>query len=292
MDSRFAARCAAFVGILVCGASPVLAQDASAPRGPEAPIETDRPGNGNAATVVPRWRPQIETSMTYAFDAADTDDSHQVSFPTAFRLGVLPFLELRASTSILGVDFGADANVVNPTDTSVGTKVQALENQGWTPDLGVVIDVFLPSGRGAFTAGAVVPDARVAASWALPLRFRLLINAGADVPEDVEGRFARFVYVTNLTYALPVLERRLSFFVEAFGRIPRAGRDPVVQIDAGAAFLLGTNWQLDMFIQRAFTAESPSFQCSVGLSMRFGRRSAAGAKPTATTSDVNSFGLW
>lgn len=257
------------VGLLFGAASHVGAQGLPASND-AGPIETDRPGNGNAATTVPQWRLQIESSVSYAFDSDGSDDSRLVSFPVALRFGVLPLLELRAGTSMLGIDAGAKSDVVNPTDTSVGTKLQALANDRWRPHLGIVVDVFLPSGRGAFTAHVVVPDARVAASWTLPVGFGLLVNVGADVPEDVDGRFGRFVYVANLNYAPPILDRRLSLFVEAFGRISRLGRDTVVQIDAGAAFLLRADWQLDMFIQHAFTDQSPDFQIALGLSVRIG----------------------
>ncbi len=280
ITTRSAATRAIVVGVLCCAASPASGQGPAVSGNSEASIETDRPGNGNAATTVPQWSLQIESGLiAYAFDESSSGQSHLVSFPLALRFGVLPFLELRAGTAIIGIDAGTE-EVVNPTDTAVGTKLRALRNDRWTPDLAVVADVFLPSGRGAFTAGVVVPDVRIAASWDLPAGFGLLTNAGADVPEDVEGRFARFVYVVNLNYSPPVADRRLSFFVEGFGRIPRGSREPVLQIDAGMAFLIGPDLQLDLFSQHAFTDASPDHQISLGLSARFDlRRSRVSRAP-------------
>jgi hypothetical protein len=198
--------CCAVIAVGVCKTSEGVAEEPSATGAtPTSPIATDRPGNGNAPTTVPQWRLQIETSVAYAFDRTDGGDGHLVNFPTALRFGVLEFLELRFGSGLIGIDaapvMGAD--VASATDTFVGTKLQVLANDGWTPNLGVVVDVYLPSGCGGFTGDVVVPDGRVAASWALPVGLGLLFNAGADVPEDVDSRFARFIYVANVNYTPP-----------------------------------------------------------------------------------------
>ena len=244
---------------------------AEAPAG-DAPIETDRPGNGNAATTVPQWRFQIETSAGYALDRNDVADQHQLSFPTVFRLGLLPMLELRLGTAIVGIDADPppDADTVHPTDTSVGAKVQALANEGAVPNLAFMVDVALPSGRGPFTADAVVPDMRAALSWGLPRGFGVLLNAGAQVPDDAAtGRYANLLYVANLSYAPPVWGGRLALFVESFGLIPvESDLAAVVQVDWGAALRFGQNLQLDVFGQNGLTDAAVDFQIALGFSAR------------------------
>ncbi len=263
-----------FVAVLVTStaglsalSSPALAQ-ATAALAP--PIATDCPGNGDAPTTVPPLCLQIEGSANYALDLAPSGNTSTFSFPTFLRFGLVRGLELRVGSGLVGLDAsGGDASVVGATDTSVGAKVQLLHDEGWTPDLGLVTDVYLPSGQGPFTDGAVVPDSRVAASWGLPDGFGILLNAGVDVPVDARGRFARFVYVANVSWSPPVLEGRLSFFVESFGRIALAsGHESVEQIDLGGAFRLGDNWQVDAYTQQALTAASPDFQVAIGLSGR------------------------
>jgi len=238
-----------------------------------APIATDRPGNGNAATTVPQWAFQIETSLNYALERVPmADDQHLTAFPTLLRVGLLDIFELRLGSALLGLDGNSPMGqkVAHPTDTSVGLKVQVAHNDGAAPAVALMTDVFLPSGRAPFTNDAVVPDMRVALSWSLPKGFGLLLNAGADIPEDGVGRFARALYVVNLGYAFPFAQRRLSVFVESYGLIPLGtDRDVILQLDWGAAFRLTDDTQIDFYAQHGLTDAATDFQFAVGFSARF-----------------------
>lgn len=233
-----------------------------------APISTDRPGNANAATTVPKGRAQIESSLGFARDRAEGTTNRALSFPTSLRVGVLDRLELRASTSIVGVELDSASRAPKPTDTSVGSKLHVLRGGAGRPDVSVMVDVFLASGRAAFTAGATTPEARVSAAWALPQGIGFLWNVGGDVPRT-DRRYARALYVTNLNYAPPILNGALTLFIESYGRLPLASPElPIVQIDVGAALLLGPDLQLDFFTQHGVTQAAPDFQASFGLSAR------------------------
>lgn len=243
------------------------------------PISTDRPGNGNAATTVPTGRLQIEASALYSLDAVPGDDVNLISFPTLFRVGLFTGLELRVSSAFGGIDATGPGVEGRTTDTSVGAKAQILANGDWWPDLALMADVYLPSGTGAFTAGVTTPDARVAASWALPHDLGLLLNLGLVVPEDDAGRFAQLLYVVNLACGLA---EGLTVFVESFGQIAVDGeRSKVLQIDAGAAYLVTDDLQVDLFTQHALTDQSPDLLVSVGLSGRIEQ-----AKHAATVGSV------
>lgn len=247
------------------------------------PLSTDRPGNGNAATTVPRLRLQLETSVAWALSRDDGRDTtaHQISFPTALRFGVTDWLELRAISGLLGVDVrdggetGREARVY-ATDTAVGVKAWLLPAVGALPDLALMVDVFLPSGGGPFTTGEALPDARLAAAWSLPAGFGVLLNVGFDllptagVGPDGGGR-ARFLYVVNVNWTLPpALTDRLALFVEAYGRESfDAGSTSIRQLDVGLTFRVTDDLQLDAFSQHAFTEASPDHQVALGVSARF-----------------------
>lgn len=252
-------------GLIACGLAPAFAGPAT-----EAPIATDRPGNGNAATTVPRARLQVEASASYLFERAAGASTQLVSFPTALRYGVLDSVELRVGSSLAGIELATPngSGALSLTDGFVGAKLQLWQSRGARPNLASTIDVFIPLGAGAFTSDTTIPEARLAASWALPASFGLLVNVGADLTKDAGGRYARLVYVTNLSYAPPVLERRLIVFAESFGRIAPGDRARVIQIDAGAALLFGADWQLDLFTQHGLSDGSPDFQLALGLSHR------------------------
>lgn len=239
------------------------------------PIQTDRPGNGNAATVVPALRFQLETSWL-ATD--DPDIEAAMSFPTVARFGLFGVAEIRLGSGIVGiwnapepsVDSGDDFRGVR-TDTLVGSKVQLLESEGARPDLSVMVDVFLPTGEAPFTADVVVPELRVAGAWSLPAGFGLLLNAGFDVPRGARNtRYGQLIYVANLGYAIPVLESRFSVFVESFGRVSTASQlgASIHQFDTGLAVRVTDDVQLDSFVQVGLVEAAPDFQLSIGVSFR------------------------
>lgn len=260
------ARCS-FLRAWLCGI--VLARASSAAEGDPPPLVTDRPGNGNAARTVPSSRLQIETSSNYAYEGGGARDIHLLSLPTVLRYGLLRPLELRAGTSIVGIELtdATGADTVVPTDTLVGTKLQLLDNAGAVPDLALGADVFVPTGDGLFTGDTVGVEARGLSAWSLPAGFGLLLNAGADVPEDAGGRYARFLYVVNASYSPAGLDGRLTVFVESFGTVaPSEGRDSVVQLDWGAALLVAPLWQIDAFLQHGLSDAATDLQAALGVS--------------------------
>jgi hypothetical protein len=242
------------------------------------PISTDRPGNANAATTVPRGRVQIETSASYALDRSSGEaDSHQINFPTVLRFGFLPRFEGRLGHGVLGVEVlreqDRSAREISATDALAGMKLQLVRAravQAWIPDIALSVDVSIPIGSGSFTSDVTVPDLRLAVAWGLPAGFGVLVNLGQDVPITDDGeRFARFVYVGNFNYALPWFDRRWSFFVESFGRIAlQNGQSHIVQIDAGTTFRIAADWQIDAFTQHGLTDAATDLQAAIGLGVR------------------------
>jgi len=245
----------------------------------DPPIATDRPGNGNAATVVPDLRFQVETSGNLLVD----DGGDQVGFPTILRFGLGDFVELRAGTGIITLNLEGDelrgTDDVEATDTLLGMKLQLAENSGLLPDVAVMLDLFLPTSPGT---DEVVPEFRTAAAWSLPANFGLLMNLGFDVPTGVrptplidEGprageRVVNILWVANLGYTVPAIGERLSLFVEGFGRISTDSElsQTISQFDAGMAFLITDDVQLDSFVQIGLDAASPDFQYALGVSFR------------------------
>tara|TARA_B100001750_G_scaffold56668_2_gene44807 strand:- start:1026 stop:1937 length:912 start_codon:yes stop_codon:yes gene_type:complete len=236
------------------------------------PIATDRPGAGNAPTTVPQWAFQLETSVNWAYTDTDPGSVHQVSFPTLLRFGLLDVFEVRLGSSLLGLypDPAPGFHVANPTDTSLGLKIQLLENVGAIPALGLVSDVYFPSGRDPFTADTVNPDSRVALSWSLPASFSLGVNLGIDVPEGDSGRYGRFLYVANVGWA-PAALGGVSLFVETFGLVPLGvDEDVVIQVDWGATYVIRRVYQVDLFVQHGLTDGATDLQVALGFSARFG----------------------
>jgi hypothetical protein len=245
----------------------------------DPPIATDRPGNGNAATVVPDLRFQVEASGNVLVD----DAGDQIGFPTILRFGLGDFVELRAGTGIVTLNLESDelrqVDDVEATDTLLGMKLQLAENAGLVPDVAVMLDLFLPTSPGT---EELVPEFRTAAAWSLPANFALLLNLGFDVPQGVRPtslldpgprageRFVNLIWVANLGYSIPAMGERLSIFAEGFGRVSTDSElgQTISQFDAGAAFLITDDVQLDSFVQIGLDQTAPDFQAAIGVSFR------------------------
>lgn len=231
-----------------------------------APLSTDRPGNGNAATVVEPAMLQIEGSVLYAY--ADDPVTHTVTFPLAFRYGIVPRLEARVLTSVLGIEDGPVETRVEPTDTALGLKVALAHRRDFIADVAVMADVFFPSGEAPFTSDVVVPEFRGAFARSLPSGLGVLANFGFDVPEDEAGRYARFLYVGQFNYTPQIGDRPVTLFVETYGKTSFGNRTDFTQIDAGIQWLLTPDLQIDLFTQHGVDGAAPDFQIAVGLSAR------------------------
>ena len=244
----------------------VVSWPASVAAMPKEPLVTDRPGNGNAASSVPPHQLFIEGSLNFLTDRQI--DAQQLSAPTLLRFGVLPWVELRAGTGILGVHW-SDGASVHSTDTLLGTKF-SLPNLE-VLDVALSMDALMPTGDGPFDGGVVSGEARLLLAKALPAGFGLLVNAGADLPpaED-SGRQFRPLHVVNLNHSLPSGSLPLSVFVESFGRHPLDGAQHIWQLDVGLAYLASPDFQLDVFSQHGLTDAAPDLQVALGASVRLG----------------------
>lgn len=231
-------------------------------------VAADRPGNGVAATTVGARDLQFESGLNYALDGSAADRQHTLSVPTVMRIGLRHALEARVGSSVVGVAWGAEREL-EVTDTLLGMKLQMAAQRGALPDLALNLDVTLPSGRGLFGSDATAAELRLAAAWSPGLGLAILLNGGFDTPQDERGRYLRPVYILNVAYALPVLDGRVSVFAEYFGRDGEPGdRASWHQLDAGIAYALTDDLQLDSFFQQGLNSAATDLQLSFGLSLR------------------------
>ncbi|MEM6369544.1 MAG: transporter [Myxococcota bacterium] len=245
----------------------------------DPPIGTDRPGNGNAATVVPDLRFQVETSANLLID----DGGDQVSLPTLLRFGLGDLVELRLGNGLFTLNLEGDEDPardqVEATDTLLGMKIQLAQSEGLLPDVAVMMDLFLPTSPGNED---LLPEFRAATSWGLPASFALLVNLGFEVPTGVRPtplgsseqgpreRFVRLLYVVNLGYTIPALQERLTLFAEGFGLVSTDSELGVTthRFSTGLALLLTDDVQLDSFVQIGLDSSASDFQAALGVSFR------------------------
>ena len=235
----------------------------------EEPIDTDRPSQGQAASVVPRKMLQLETGIFYQHDQDDTEESQLISYPaTAVRIGVLKWAELRvglrfidSTTTAAGIE--TRKNGFGPP--SVGTKIHLLDQQGMIPEVAFLGSVTLPVGSKEVRTEKVAPQLRFCLSNALTKKLQLEYNLAYlwdGISDDGTGQ-----YTAALQYEL---SEKLKVFAEVYGN--RQDGSAFEQAgDAGLQFLLLQSLQLDVAAATRLNRHAPDYWLTGGLSLRLPR---------------------
>ena len=236
------------------------AQDAA----PADLVNPDRPGIADGSKVVGAGRVQIETALQAERHSSD-GVFHAFLLPTLLRVGLGDRAELRFE----GNTFTRIAGSNGFSPESVGAKLALLApEQG--PSLGIIARGFFASGSGDVKTSHFQPDVRLAADVPLNDEWSLNPNAGAGRYEADDG----LVYGTGL-FALTLNYNptpRLNPFVDvgiqsSTGRGTRAA----VTVDAGMAWIIGDNMQIDASVGQGLSGDVPRPFVAVGFSLRTGR---------------------
>lgn len=222
--------------------------------------------------TVGKSRFQVETRFDYQVDSDRTASLHTYTFPTQLRYGLFNPLEIRVRGNMFTIQ---DTNASSATrgfgDLTFGTKWSIAEGGGLLPSLGMISELGLPTGSNNVSDNTLVPSGSVIAAWHLPWELMLDTNLGIDYPRrDTAGdRFARLVYGTAVHRALPILQERMSAFVEFAGAAPiKDGKTGPHQVGTGLGLAIRDNMRLDAFARAGLTKTAANFQTGLGFSWR------------------------
>lgn len=220
-------------------------------------IVPDRPGFGEAASVVPRGRFQVEAGV--AWTRVDAETSVLDLPEVVLRVGVGASLELRVQASDW---FRARTEDTHSgwSDTAVGLRWQLAAGRH---DLSVRGVLYVPNGSSEWTDGKVDPEGAV--SWAHEL------GGGWSTSATVSARRFTSVATSVFSPALSVehsLGPRASTFLE-YGANVADGRSPLHLVDHGYTWLPNADTQVDVSIGLGLSSAAPDFFVSVGFSRRF-----------------------
>jgi len=140
-------------------------------------------------------------------------------------------------------------------------RVNLCKKKGYLPGVGVQYDMGLNLLSGDFRGKIPNSIFGVATAQKISEKFGLVTNSrfiwnGSNQPS--------YEYVINLSYALG---DKFSLFVEHFETVSKNSIDNP-QFDAGFAFLLNNDIQLDMFGGGDFFNQNPTWFISAGISTR------------------------
>lgn len=248
---------------------------AAAAHADEDALATDRPDFVESSDVVGKGRIQLETSLAWDRDRQGTTRTRVASTPTLLRIGISPQWELRLETDGRLREHSRDAGVSTHqrgwSDLAVGAKwhQQDGDEDSGRPGIGWLFHVDLDSGSGPFRGQGLRPSLRMVAEWELPGGWSAGVMPGLYRDRDESGH-----HYTGAILAAVVgksLTERARAFIEVAGSQLTSSRHGgrVISLDAGVAYLLSRDLQLDLAVARGLTAQTPDLSWTVGFSARF-----------------------
>lgn len=244
-------------------------------RADDEPIATDRPDFVESSDVVGKGRFQLETSLAWERDRTGGVRTRLASTPTLLRIGVGETWELRFETDgrlrLRTEDAGVTTRERGWSDLSVGVKWHQRDGneETGTPGLGWLLHVDMDSGSGAFRGQGLRPSLRMVAEWEFAGGWSAGVMPGLYRDRDERGR--HFVGAILAGVVGKSLTDQLRAFVELSGQQLASNRHggSVVTLDAGLAYQLERNLQLDVALSRGINRNAPDLGWTVGLSARF-----------------------
>jgi hypothetical protein len=236
-------------------------------------INPDRPGIADGSGVVGAKKIQVESGFQKEFRHQGQTREHTLFIPTLLRIGINSHLEARieGNTFTRRTDFDV-TDMTNHTSGlapfSFGIKYQIQESDGVRhPSVGVIARIFPAWGSGDFHTQQVTGDLRLAADWEFAPKLSLNPNVGVGLYEDEGKRFTAGLFAMTLSYA-PT--KKLNPFIDIGLQAPeeKGGKTAVIA-DAGVAYIVGRNIQLDVSVGTGAHGNSPPHPfISFGISFR------------------------
>jgi Putative MetA-pathway of phenol degradation len=260
---------------LIAAAAALLCATALFAQSDEDLINPDRPGIADGSQTVKHGTFQVELGAERDHQVQGGADDVTLSTPLLLRYGLTDAFELRVETSGFERDttttiFGGDRNTASGlAPISAGFKFHFLDEDQkiHRPSLGVIGRIFAPSGSRDLRSHETTADIRLAAD--LDLSDRWAINPNIGVASYVDGgRYTAALAALTVQYNFT---KKLNAFVDGGFQSPEQKRGKAsLLLDTGAAWIIGTNTQLDFSIGWSARGETvPNVFVSAGVSERF-----------------------
>jgi len=219
-------------------------------------INADRPGIADGSAVVGRGIFQLE----FGLERDHNGGGRSLSSPVLFRYGMTRDLELR----IEGDGYIRERHANGFAPVAIGVKYHF----GQAPSMGVIASVSVPSGTGEQRSHETNGIAVFTTDINLGEKWSLNPNAGLASQDDGDGRFTAGILALTVQYNV---SDRTNVFVDGAMQTQesRGGGESLV-VDAGAAWIVGSNTQFDVSIGwRARGTTTPNVFVGAGISRRF-----------------------
>jgi Putative MetA-pathway of phenol degradation len=239
------------------------------------PISADRPGFGDTPTTVGCGVCQVELGYQYTYDHEDGASHINHSYPQSLlRVGTLAnWFEVRVSWSmeqetdrVFGV---ASETAVGSDDMNVGFKIALTDQADWLPQMGVVGDMYVPTGSSAFTAGEVLPEIEWIYEW--NLNKKLSVTGVTFLTDSVDSNTSN----TYLTFSQGIetdysITDALVSYINWHVSSPAGADTNHTQevLEGGVTLLLNNNVVADAEAGVGLNDATPDYYVGGGISFR------------------------
>lgn len=237
-------------------------------------IITDRPDVSESSEVVGKGHYQVETSLVSQRDDVAGTRLHVVNTPTLLRIGIAEKFELRVETdgyTRLRADGAAPRRASGMADTALGIKwhMQDGDDDDFVPSVAWLLHADFATGARAFRGQGLRPSLRMVAEWELPQGWSVGAMPGVFSEKSESGeRYTAGLLALVLGKEFNQQWRGfVEFSADQIASARHGGN--VNSWDAGVAYLVNKDVQLDFSISRGISQSAADASWAVGLSARY-----------------------
>lgn len=233
--------------------------------GPLGGINTDRPDFTDASTTVGLGVLQLETG--YTFTKARGTESHSWGEPM-IRYGLLAnWSELRVAVAPVTERSTSTRSGIG--DLYLGVKLSLTQQDGLLPGLAVVPQMTVPTGSSQFSADRVLPGINLLYGWDLSDTLSMSASTHLNLAVDDDAH-SYTEWAQSLSLGLSLTENLSSFF-EWYALFPVDSATAATEryLDAGLAYALGDDLQIDIRVGKGLNDASDDYFVGTGLAFRY-----------------------
>ena len=230
-------------------------------------LVTDRPDLTESSRAVPVKTLQVETGVSYTSDIKSGIEESVFGYgETLIRYGLLQGMELRLAFDYSVISTAYPYNNILLTERGIsplafGTKVNLSRQQGWIPEMALLVHIHVPLFKSDFQTDYAIPEIILAASHRVSANISIGYNIGIDWSGNnaFPGKFYSLVGGFGLS-------ERVGIYIESSGRFGENEFQNI--IDGGITFLILPRVQYDLSAGIGVTSSSPDFFIGTGISFR------------------------
>lgn len=203
-------------------------------------IISDRPGQSDGSSIVPKLSLQIESGMLLQFYEETNYFEKQIGFPTnLFRYGLTENFELRfANQYQITRDQISGSEITGISDLELGFKFRFINDTNINTELAILSHLLIPSGSKELTNGKYGSINNIAISHELSDRMSLGYNLGYNYFGYGDGDLTYSISIGN------VINEKAGLYIEYYGEYSEFKHN-IYSFDAGITYRISKVFQVD-----------------------------------------------